>query len=276
MPSPPSLAPLTLGEFFQRIHREMIPVSSQVAYFSASSPLTEEDLDDYLHDPIAAVPGAVLALLPKVDLVFVPFLRRVDGKGIPPASQQVSFDRPDDDHYLRSASWWDNDEFVMAFAIDELEVGDYHYEFYHHLAKAAVARMKPESFADYELLLREELKAGTHGEVDEESWQAKQLLLERRTPARRESKVFREYVRCSLADTLTLFLHGLCCDIDVEPGPRQLQSRFLRKRLKKLQVMFPPPPGYALFPEELDQLSPDRDRTKAPLGEVEASNKSRG
>ena len=52
-------------------------------------------------------------------------------------------------------------------------------------------------------------------------------------------------------DSLTLFLHGICCDIDVETGPRQLASRHMRKRLELLRGFYPPPKGYAVFPEDL-------------------------
>jgi hypothetical protein len=54
-----------------------------------------------------------------------------------------------------------------------------------------------------------------------------------------------------MIDTLTLYLHGLCCDLDVDAGPRQLPSRFLRRRLELLQGMFPPPAGIAVFPEDI-------------------------
>jgi hypothetical protein len=54
-----------------------------------------------------------------------------------------------------------------------------------------------------------------------------------------------------MSDTLVLYLHGLCCDIDVESGPRQLASRFVRRRLERLRDLLPPPAGVALFPEEL-------------------------
>jgi hypothetical protein len=70
-----------------------------------------------------------------------------------------------------------------------------------------------------------------HGEVDEESWQAKQALLRRQNGVKRDTRLFEEYARQSFIDTLTLYLHGICCDIDVETGPRQLPSRHLRKRL---------------------------------------------
>jgi hypothetical protein len=66
------------------------------------------------------------------------------------------------------------------------------------------------------------------------------------------AKAFRAYARQSFIDTLTLYLHGICCDIDVDTGPRQLPSRFLRKRLMVLEELFPPPSGYAVFPEQLE------------------------
>ena len=95
-------------------------------------------------------------------------------------------------------------------------------------------------------MLRDELSADVHGEVDEPSWRLKQAM--RRSQNVRNGKAFREYARQSFADTLTLYLHGICCDIDVDTGPRQLPSRYLRKRLLLLEELFPPPQGYAVFP----------------------------
>jgi len=57
-----------------------------------------------------------------------------------------------------------------------------------------------------------------------------------------------DYARQSFIDTLTLYLHGICCDIDVETGPRQLQSRYLRKRLSLLYELFPRPKATRYFP----------------------------
>ena len=74
-------------------------------------------------------------------------------------------------------------------------------------------------------LLREELHSRVHGEVDQEGWRLKQSLMRKQTNLRRETKLFREYARQAFIDTLTLYLHGICCDIDVEPGPRQLPGR---------------------------------------------------
>ena len=102
----------------------------------------------------------------------------------------------------------------------------------------------------YSRVLREELNVDAHGEVDEPSWRLKQGL--RRSKNAAAAKAFRAYARQSFIDTVTLYLHGICCDIDVDTGPRQLPSRYLRKRLMALEEMFPPPAGYAVFPEQLD------------------------
>ena len=111
---------------------------------------------------------------------------------------------------------------------------------------------------EYQGMLREEMNAGVHGEVDEDSWHHKQALRRRGTNFRRDSKGFREYVQHSFVDTMTLYLHGICCDIDVDTGPRQLPSRHLRKRLLWMESLFPPPNGYAVFPEELSQQKESR------------------
>jgi len=37
----------------------------------------------------------------------------------------------------------------------------------------------------------------------------------------------------------------------VETGPRQMPSRYLRKRLELLASLYPPPEGYTVFPEQL-------------------------
>ena len=74
----------------------------------------------------------------------------------------------------------------------------------------------------------------------------------RRTKGSRGGKAFRDYAQQSFIDTLTLYLHGICCDIDVDTGPRQLPSRYLRRRLLALEELFQPPSGYAVFPEQLE------------------------
>lgn len=270
MPMQPDLARVSLGELLDRIRKEMVPLTGPFSYYSAA--LSEEDRRDYLEDPIAALPPALVRQLPPVTILLLPYLDNNGTKNGAGMGAVVTVERPSDTRYLRSTAWMEGDQLVAAFAVEELEVGDYHYELYHHLARAVGQHMTADKMAEYDAELRDELANRTHGEVDEESWRAKQSILQKPGSAKRETKAFRDYSRLSFIDTLTLFLHGICCDIDVETGPRQLPSRFLRKRLKILQGMFPLPTGYALFPEDLDQTKPEKDRSPNPVAEAERSS----
>jgi hypothetical protein len=250
MAAQPDLSKLSVGQFAERFRSEMIPLSNTFSYFCASVPLSEEDLKEYLEEPIASLPPAISALLPKVSIMLVPYLERVDGKEKGSDRDEfVCTEKPPENRL----SWatqvrFDNEE-VLVFALQDQDVSEYHYRFYHVLATLAGNLWSEEAQIQYCSLLREELNAAVHGEVDEESWHMKQALLRRQTNVRKETKAFRDYARQSFIDTLTLYLHGICCDIDVETGPRQLPSRHLRKRLNMLFGIFPPPSGYAVFPE---------------------------
>jgi hypothetical protein len=140
---------------------------------------------------------------------------------------------------------------MLAFAVKDEEMAEYHYSFYNAvaglIADAATDSAAREKFYG---LIREELGADVHGEVDERSWRLKQSLVRRQTNTRKETKLFQEYARQAFEDTLTLYLHGICCDIDVETGPRQMPSRYLRRRLELLTSIYPPPKGYAVLPEQ--------------------------
>jgi len=138
-----------------------------------------------------------------------------------------------------------------VLATRDEDIANYHYTFYNALAALVSEHWTHEAQESFYRLLREELSSEVHGEVDERSWHLKQALSRRQTNVRKETKLFRDYARQSFEDTLTLYLHGTCCDIDVETGPRQMPSRYLRKRLELLLSLFPPPEGYAVFPEQL-------------------------
>jgi hypothetical protein len=257
MAAQPDLSKLSVGQFAERFRSEMIPLSNTFSYFCASVPLSQEDLKEYLEEPIASLPPAISSLLPKVSIMLVPYLERVDGKEKGSDRDEfVCTEKPPENRL----SWatqvrFDNEE-VLVFALQDQDVSEYHYRFYHVLATLAGNLWSEEAQTQYCSLLREELNAAVHGEVDEESWHMKQALLRRQTNVRKETKAFRDYARQSFIDTLTLYLHGICCDIDVETGPRQLPSRHLRKRLNMLFGIFPPPSGYAVFPEHQKQDTP--------------------
>jgi hypothetical protein len=246
MPTPPAdLAKLGVQDFAKRFRQEMVPLSNRFAYFSVL-PLAEDDVKEYLEDPIAALPPALQAGLSRVCVIFVPYLEKPGG-----GSEVVTFDPPSATVRALSASFSSDGDAVLVFAIKDQEVADYHYFFYRAIASITTEHFRPEKLAGYYDLLREELRDRIHGELEEESWKLKQALLQRQTDVRRDTKLFRNYARQSLIDTLTLYLHGICCDIDVESGPRQLPSRNVRRRLELLHDIFPPPDAYAVFPEEL-------------------------
>jgi hypothetical protein len=250
MPANPDPGNVSVGQFAERIRREMIPLRKPFSYYFADLPLTEEDIREYLVEPIAALPPSVLSLLPKVSILLVPYLERVREKGAGRSREMVRLNPPAEDNASWTSCVVSSDEAVLAFALKDQEVADYHYHFYHLLAALVADSWSEEAKEKYTSLIRTELETGVHGEVDEGSWNLKQSLLHRQNGARKETKLFRDYVRQSFIDTLTLYLHGICCDIDVETGPRQVASRYLRRRLQLLETLFPPPSGYRVFPEE--------------------------
>ncbi len=237
---------MTVEELAARFRGEMIPVTSRFSYFSML-PIAEEDLRQYLNDPIAAVSPAITAAVPRIGLLLVPYLEKGNGK----EGDSVTFERPAEARQIAASARTLDDAVVLAISVRDLEIADYHYQFYNALAGVVADRWSQEVQERFFRTIREELNAEVHGEVDEKSWHLKQALLRRQTNVRKETKLFREYARQAFEDTLTLYLHGTCCDIDVETGPRQMPSRYLRRRIELLMSLFPPPEGYAVLPEQL-------------------------
>lgn len=238
---------MTVDEIAARFGSEMIPVTSKFSYFS-TLPMAEEDLRQYLNDPIAAISPAILETLPGMGLLLAPYLEKGNGKD---GGDAVVFERPPDSRQIRCSRRDLEKLTFLALSTKDIEVADYHYEFYSAIATIVADRWPPEAQERFYRVIREELSAEVHGEVDEKSWHLKQALVRRQTNVRKETKLFREYARQAFEDTLTLYLHGTCCDIDVETGPRQMPSRYLRRRLELLMSLFPPPEGYAVLPEQL-------------------------
>lgn len=253
MPAQFDLSRLSVRQFAERFRAEMIPLSNTFSYFCASVPLSEDDLREYLQEPVAALPPKLAATLPKISILLVPYLERGNGneKGREKAAADyVSIEKPPEGRTSTSTQVQIGEETVLAFALKDQEVAEYHYRFFHWLATVVGENWNDELEARYSRMLREELAADAHGEVDEPSWRLKQSL--RRSKNATAARAFREYARQSFVDTLTLYLHGICCDIDVETGPRQLPSPYIRKRLVALEELFPPPSGYAVFPEQVE------------------------
>jgi hypothetical protein len=237
----------TILDIAKQVTGQMVPVNGNFSFF-CTTPIVEEDLKQYVQEPLAALPPAVGQILPHIGLLLVPHLEKGSSRG----TVLVSFDPPPDDKMLMVAEATVDDHVVIALATSGIDMSEYHYTLYDAIA-AQMAKRAPANFLeDFGKLLREELTAEANGEIREDSWKLKQKYLHRAAGnGKRETTLWSDYQRQALRDTLTLFLHGICCDIDVEAGPRQLASRYIRKRLELLKVAFPPPEGYALFPEQV-------------------------
>jgi hypothetical protein len=252
------LAHISVADFVERFRAEMVPYSNTFSYFFAGLPLTEDDVKDYLGDPISAIPPSITRGSPKASIILGPFLERANGRtkrhrAAPPGSFEfICIERPPENKACTHLAFRTSHGAHLLFAVKDTELADYHHRFYHQVASLVESELPDDIRGEYHVLLREELSAHVHGEVDDQSWHFKQTLRRRGANVRRDTKAFREYGQYSFVDTLTLYLHGICCDIDVETGPRQLPSRFLRKRLVWMESVYPPPSGYAVFPEELE------------------------
>lgn len=237
----------TISDVAKQVAGQMVPVNSSFSFF-CTTPIVEEDLKQYVHEPLAALPPVLGQMLPHIGLLLVPHLERAGARG--PAL--VSFDQPPPEKSLLVAEATLDDWLVIALATSDIDMSEYHYSLYDAIAAQMTKRAPAQVIEDFGKLLRDEIAAEANGEIREESWALKQKYLHRSGGnGKRETALWSEYLHQALRDTLTLFLHGICCDIDVEAGPRQLASRYIRKRLELLKNAFPLPEGYALFPENV-------------------------
>ena len=65
---------MTVEELAKRFRGQLIPLTSKFSYFS-TIPMAEDDLRQYLNDPIAALSPAVVQILPKMGVILAPLPR---------------------------------------------------------------------------------------------------------------------------------------------------------------------------------------------------------
>ncbi len=247
---PPS-SDISVASFAAAASEQMIPVSGSISYCSVT-PQEDVDLQRMIHDPASATPPVIASILPQLHIVLAAYLERPHGKAA--GGPLLAFKKPADARRIVSTHVHEAGKDYIFLASKDEDVADYHDALYYELATLVVDRADEELTGQFYALLREELRNDVRGEVDDESWKLKDQLLSRQADPAKNTKAFRGYAREAMIDTLTLYLHGLCCDLDVESGPRQLPSRFLRRRLELLRSLFPPPPGIAVFPEDLQRV----------------------
>src|SRR5580692_10287210 len=128
-------AKVTVEEQITRIGSGMTPLGTTFSYFLVT-PIAEEDLKQYLEDPIAALPPAICAALPKVGILLVPYLEKANGKN----GDQISFEKPSDQRQIFASRLARRDGAVLAFAIKDEEMAEYHYSFYNAIAALIAER----------------------------------------------------------------------------------------------------------------------------------------
>ena len=242
-PQSTSITRIAVEEFAGQCRRHLVPLTPHLSCFQAVS-LDAKQQRQFLQDPAEAIPRALLERLVPLRLLLVPYLE----KGAAGGPGLVAFEKPPDQRLLRHTIFDVHDEIFVLFAIEQQDVADYHHELFNIVAGLACSVFPEEEFSRFSALVLNELSRGTRGEVDEGSLLLKLKLQRRQHLPGRNTKLMRRYFRQALQDTLTLFLHGLCCDINVDPGPRQLASRYLRRRLELLADIFPSNPDHPLFP----------------------------
>src|SRR5579862_1701437 len=180
MPAELDLSKLSVRQFAERFRGEMIPLSNTFSYFCASVPMSEEDLKEYLEEPVAALPPSMMAALPKISIRLLPYLEGANGAekkktgGL--VADTVSIERPPEGRQSTYTQLRLGEETVLAFALKDQEVAEYHYRFYHLLASLMSDHWSDEVETKYIRVLRDEMSADVHGEVDEPSWRLKQAL----------------------------------------------------------------------------------------------------
>src|SRR5262245_55380128 len=163
MPAQSDTANLSVGQFAERHRREMIPLRKPFSYYFAALPLTEEDIREYLDEPIAALPPSIVSRLPKISILLVPYLEKSQ-RGQNRSGEVVRLDRPSESKVSWTSCVLSKEEAVLAFAVKEQEVADYHYRFYHSLGRLVADHWSTEAEHQYSALLREELSAKVNGE----------------------------------------------------------------------------------------------------------------
>lgn len=242
-PQTTSITRIAVEAFAGQCRRHLVPVTRAVSAFEAVS-LDAEQQRQMLREPAEAIPTALLNRLPPLRLVLVPYLE----KGPADSTDLVTFEKPAAPHLLHRSIFDVRDEIFLFLSVEQEDVADCHYWLFQSMASLGRSVIREDELSAFATLVFDELSRATRGEVDEQSLQLKLKLQRRQHLPGRNTKLMRQYIVQALEDTLTLYLHGLCCDIDVEPGPRQLGTRYLRKRLELLAEIFPPNSGYQVFP----------------------------
>ena len=141
-----------VDELSRKLRPDLLRLTDKIAYYLLF-PVADEDLAQYLNDPIEALPAAICELLPKVAIVLVPYLEKSTGK----ASPSVSEEKPAEPRIRLSAAVEGVDYTTLFFAVKGEQVSDYHYYLYDELALIVSHRWPARVQEVWHGLFREEL-----------------------------------------------------------------------------------------------------------------------
>jgi hypothetical protein len=194
----------------------------------ALPPVTPAEAEGMFREPAAAVPADAAARLGSLRLFAVAYIacggEREFATDSPPQS---------DTH---SSLWLERDGgFDLFLSLRDTNPHDAGFELLAAVADLLVPRFGDEEFAAWAALLERELNQAAEGEIDEDALEARRAMSE-------------DYAAVSLASTVAEYMHALWHDVHVRQGPGHLEPQFLRRRLEWLRELFPPNPGYRLFP----------------------------
>src|ERR1041385_2402869 len=117
MPIATENAKLSVEDLAARFRADLIPLSNRFSYFS-TIPIAEEDMKQYLHEPIAAVSPVISAAIPPVGVVLVPYLERGNGKH----GELVNFEKPADARYLPVTRLSADDLAMIVVAVKDIDI----------------------------------------------------------------------------------------------------------------------------------------------------------
>jgi len=150
----------TVLEVARQVASQMVPINANFSFFS-TTPIVDEDLRQYVHEPVAAVPPALMKILPRVGLLLVPFLEESPGRS--PAL--VAFDRPEPARSLAASEVFVDERPTIAISTSGIDMSEYHYTFYDAISSLVVRRAPASLVTGFAELLREEIDNHVHGEV---------------------------------------------------------------------------------------------------------------
>jgi hypothetical protein len=240
-------SPIPVTEYVQR---SFVPLS-RLAHdwqMHAAVALTPAEDRTMVREPAAAVPQSIAKRIGMLRVLMVPYV------ACQPAGDVIEWSKPAGETH--SAVWVERENRVdLVLPCRELDTHDTGFEFLASVAELLRSRLQPGELEPYNQIIKEELRLGVGGEMDDDARAAKRHATGGH--GRRASEEHLEsYLRVSFVSTAAEYMHGLWHDVQIHVGPEHLPVRHLRNRMKRMAEMFPPNEGYSVFSRELEQEPP--------------------